>query len=139
MSEERSGDGAVSLSRQVSSRPLLRRLRSHAARVEGVRAAESAYHDVMLTESLRHKGKMKRASSKRIDDAFGALIDAVVALQASQIEVLSLAEDEGMAPDAAGALGEAFESADRQYAGYLAARTYEQVREAAARGALRLQ
>ena len=43
-----------------------------------------------------------------------------------------------MPADAAGPLGEAFESADREYAGYLAARTYEQVRSAAARGALRL-
>jgi hypothetical protein len=81
---------------------------------------------------------MKRGSAKRIDAAFGTLIDAVVALQASQIEVLALTEDEGMPADAAGSLGAAFESADREYAGYLAARTYEQVRSAAARGALRL-
>ena len=73
---------------QQPSPPLRRRLRSHAARVEAVRAAESTYHDALLTESLRHGGKMKRGSAKRIDAAFGTLIDAVVALQASQIEVL---------------------------------------------------
>lgn len=121
---------------QEPSRSLRRRLRSHAARVEAVHTAEAAYQYLLSTEPPRQKGKIKRGSAKRIDAAFGALIDAVVALQASQIEVLSLTEDEGMAPQAAGPLGEAFESADREYAGYLAARTYEQVREAAARGAL---
>ena len=54
---------------QEPSRSLRRRLRSHAARVEAVRAAESAYHDALLTESLRHGGKMKRGSAKRVDAA----------------------------------------------------------------------
>ena len=119
------------------SRPLRRLLRRYAARIETVRQAESTYHDVVLTESLRHNGKMKRSSAKRIDDAFGALIDAVVDLQGSQVEVLSLAENEGLPPDSVGALDIAFDAADGEFAGYLAARTYEQVRSAAMRGPLR--
>jgi len=135
------GDGshsiAVATSSRELSRPLRRLLRRYAARVETVREAESTYHDVVLTESLRHNGKLKRASARRIDDAFGALIDAVVDLQGSRVEVLSSAENEGLPPDALGALDEAFESADREYAGYLSARTYEQVRAAVMRGPLR--
>ena len=128
---------AVATSSRELSRPLRRLLRRYAARVETVREAESAYHDVVLTESLRHNGKLKRASARRIDDAFGALIDAVVNLQGSRVEVLSSAENEGLPPEALGALDEAFESADREYAGYLSARTYEQVRVAVMRGPLR--
>ena len=118
------------------SRSLARLLRRHGARVEALRKAESNYHDVVLIESLRHKGKMKRASEKRIAAAFDGLVDAVVALQGSRVAVVSLAEDEGIPLEAAGACDETFESADRECAGYLAARSYDQVREAAERDPL---
>ncbi len=137
MSVDESDWIAVSTGAQGLSRPLRHLLRHYAARIEMVRKAESTYQDVVLTESSRHDGKLKRASARRIDDAFGALIDAVVDLQGSQVEVLSLAEDEGLPPAGVGALDEAFDTADREYAGYLTARTYEQVRMAAMRGPLR--
>jgi hypothetical protein len=111
-------------------------LRRYATKVEAVRQAESNYHDVTLTESLRHGGMMKRASSRRIDAAFDKLVDAVVDMQGGQAKVLLRAEDEGLSPEAIGVLDEAFASAERQYAGYLAARTYHQVREAATTGVL---
>jgi hypothetical protein len=131
-------DGTVGSQDMIEpSRPLLRLLRSYTAKVEAVHHAESTYHDVMLTESLRHNGKTKRAFSKRINAAFDALVDAVVDLQGAQVAVLSRAADEGMAPETVCALDETFQSANREYADYLAARTYEQVREAAKRGALR--
>jgi hypothetical protein len=137
MAVDESHWSAASPSSRGPSRPLRRLLRRYAARTETVREAEAAYHDVVLTESLRHNGKMKRASARRLDDAFGALIDAVVDLQGGQVEVLSLAADEGLPADALGAIDPAFDSADHEYAGYLAARTYEQVRVAAMRGPLR--
>lgn len=137
MAVDESSRIAVSARSQQPSRPLRRLLRRYAARIETVRDAESTYHDVVLTESLRRDGKMRRASTKRIDAAFGVLIDAVIDLQSSQVEVLSLAEDEGLPPEAVGALDQAFDSADREYAGYLAARTYEQVRVAATKGPVR--
>ena len=120
------------------SRALRRLLRTHALRVRAVATAESAYHDVVLTESLRHGGKMKRASSRRVDVAFEALVDAVIDLQTSQAEVLLAACDSGIPAEAIAAGDEAFRSADRTYAGFLAARTYGQVREAAAHRSLRL-
>ncbi len=126
-------NGSVRSASLELSRPLARLLRRYATKVEALRNAESNYHDVMLTESLRHRGQMKRASSKRIDAAFDALVDAVVDLQGGQVEILLLAEGEGMLPETVGALNEAFESANRECAGYLAARTYDQVREAARR------
>ena len=117
-------------------RPLLRRLRRYATKIDAVRQAESDYHDVTLTESLRHGGMMKRASTKRVGAAFDRLVDAVIDMQGGQVEVLLLAEDEDISPEAIGVLDDEFASAERQCAGYLAARTYDQVREAATRGGL---
>lgn len=112
------------------SSALVRELRRHADKVEAVRDAESSYRDAVLAQSLRNAGKTRGASRKRIDAAFDALVDAVVELQASQNEILYLAESEGLAFSSVGALDPAFRSADCHYAGYLAARTYSQVREA---------
>lgn len=118
------------------SRPLVRLLRSYAARVEALRSAESDYHGGVLTESLRHKGKLKRASGRRINAAFSALAEAVVELQASQAAVLALAEDESIPPETVSALNDTFAFANREYADYLAARTYDQVQEVARQGPL---
>ncbi len=136
MADDQAISSADSASLELS-RSLARLLRRHAAKVEVLRTTESHYHDVVLIESLRHRGKLKRASEKRIGAAFDALVDAVVDLQSSQVAVLSRAEDEGMPLEAVGAWDETFVSADRECAGYLAARTYDQVREAADRDPLR--
>lgn len=114
------------------SRSLARALRRYAGKVEAVREAESNYQDA-LSESRRKAGKAKGKARRRIDAAFDALVDAVVELQRGQYEVVVLAEGEGLAPSSLGALDTAFGSADRDYAGYLAARTYGQVRAAVAR------
>jgi hypothetical protein len=109
------------------ARPLRRALRRHAIRVEALRQAESDYRDVSLVEALRQK----RGSGKRVSSALDALVDAVVDLQGAQVDVLAIAADRDTLLDLAGTLGKAFLSADREHAGYLAARTYDQVREAA--------
>jgi hypothetical protein len=109
------------------ARPLRRALRRYAIKVEALRQAESDYRDVSLTESLRQK----RGSGKRVSAALDALVDAVVDLQGAHLDVLGLAVDQDSFLDAAGALAEVFLSAGRDHSGYLAARTYDQVREAA--------
>jgi hypothetical protein len=113
------------------SRRLARLLRGFAAKVEAVRTAEFNYHGVMLTESLRQTSRAGRASDRRIDEAFGALTETVVDLQDCQAAVLSLAEVEGISAEAVCALDETFGTATRQYAGYLAAHTFDQVQELA--------
>ncbi len=105
MVDDQTNSSANSASLELS-RSLARLLRRHAAKVEALRNAESSYHDVVLVESLRHKGKMKRASEKRIGAAFDALVDAVVDLQGGQVAVLSRAEDEGVPLEAVGAWDE---------------------------------
>jgi len=113
------------------SRRLARLLRGFAAKVEAVRTAEFNYHGVMLTESLRQTSRAGRASDRRIDEAFAALTETVVDLQDCQAAVLSLAEVEGISAEAVCALDETFGTATRQYAGYLAAHTFDQVQELA--------
>ncbi len=137
MAEDEEDRGAGSADSPRASRPLLRLLRRHAARIEAVHDAELDYHGVILTQLLRHKGKAKRASDKRMNEAFGKLTEAVVELQASQAAVLSLAAADGMTPETVCALDATFESATREYAGYLAARTYDQVYEVARADPLR--
>jgi hypothetical protein len=121
------------------SRSLARALRHYSSKVEAMRAAESRYRQVVLTESLRNAGKASGKSRRRVDAAFDALVDAVVELQRGQHEVVVLAEDEGLTPSSLGALDPACEAADRECAGYLAARTYGQVREAVEREPLPLR
>lgn len=118
------------------SQRLVRLLHIHAAKVEAVRRAELNYHGVVLTECLRHEGKVTRAADRRINEAFTDVTEAVVDLQGSHAAVLSLAEDQGIAPDAADALDDAFASANREQAEYLTARTYDQVCEVARKGLL---
>ncbi len=57
----------------------------------------------------------------------------MVDLQDSQLAVEALAKEEGVSWEAVCALDERFAFASREYAGYLAARTYEQLREASSR------
>lgn len=135
MTEDQTDARVGSLGSPEPSRALLRLLRTFVTRVEAVRKAELDYHGAVLTESLRSKSK--RASGRRVNEAFGCLAEAVVDLQGSQLAVLALAENEGIPAEGVSALDETFESAGREYAGYLAARTYDQVREVVKRGASR--
>ena len=111
------------------SRPVRRLMRRYAARLEAVGKAESGYRDTVLLESLRHGGTMKRSSYKRVEASFEALVDAVIDLQTTRAEVVSLAAREGLSPEAVGSLDRTLGLADGEYAGYLSARTYDQVRE----------
>jgi len=94
-------------------------------------SAESDYRGVVASESLRLTGKAKGKSKRRLDAAFDALVDAVVELQRSRHEVAVLAEGEGLTLSSLGDVAPACAAAERRYAGYLAARTYSQVRELA--------
>ncbi len=119
------------------SRRLDRLLRGFATRVESVRTAEFNYHGVMLTESLRAGSKAARTSGRRVDVALAGLKETVVDLQDGHSAVLSQAEVEGMSPEAVCAVNETFAAAERQYAGYLEAHTYDQVHELARKGPFR--
>ncbi len=121
------------------SRSLTRALRRYAGKVEAVRDAESNYRGAVLSGSRRNAGKAKGKARRKIDAAFDALVDAVVELQRGHYEVVVLAEGEGLALSSLGALDTAFESADHDYAGYLAARTYGQMRAAVEREPLPLR
>jgi hypothetical protein len=116
------------------SRRLLRLLRTHAARIDAVRTAEFNYHGVVMTEFLRRDGMGTSASVRRIDGAFENLAKAVAALHESQVAVRSVAALEGIPSRIECAIDEAFESASREYAAYLAAHSRDQVFEVATRG-----
>lgn len=113
------------------ARPQRRALRRYLARVEALRQAESDYRDVTLLEELRRERTSKPGSGKRVSAALDALVDAVVDLQSAHLDVLALAADEDALLDDGGTLAEALRAAHREYAGYLTARTFDEVREAA--------
>ena len=115
------------------SHQLLLLLRKHAAKVAQVRTAESRYRSVRRSASAPETRRATRATEDRVSEAFGALADAVVGLHGSQLAVEVLAKEEGLSLEAVCALDEGFALASREHAGYLAARTYEQVREASNR------
>ena len=110
------------------SHQLLLLLRVHAAKAAKVRTAESRYQSVGRPAPAKRGAR--RAAEDEVSEAFGALTDAVVDLQGSQLAVEALAKKEGLSLEAVRALNEGFALVSREYAGYLAARTYEQVREA---------
>lgn len=118
------------------SRSLVRSLSAYAAKVELLRAAESRYRRVMALESqppqggAKNRAGAKRAAAKKANEAFDALAEAVVELKSSRAVVLAQAESEGVTPEAVCGFDEAFETADRRFAGYLSARTYGQLRDA---------
>jgi hypothetical protein len=118
------------------SRHLLLLLRRHAARAEQVQTAESRYRSVRRTASSPATRRGRRAADDEVSEAFDALADAVVELQDSQLAVEVLAMEEGLSLEAVCALDEGFARASREHAGYLAARTYVQVREASNRETL---
>ena len=112
------------------SHQLLLLLRVHAAKAAKVRTAESHYQSVGRPAPAPAKRGARRAAEDEVSEAFGALTDAVVDLQGSQLAVEALAKKEGLSLEAVRELNEGFALVSREYAGYLAARTYEQVREA---------
>jgi hypothetical protein len=118
------------------SRSLLRLLHTYATRVQAVRTAEFNYHGVVLTEFLRQGGIGTSASVRRIDRAFQNLAKAAGALHECHVAVRSLAAAEGIPSRVECAIDEAFESASREYAGYLAAQSRDQMLEVARRGPL---
>lgn len=111
------------------SRALACALRRYTGAAEAMRLAEADYRHVVASESPSTPGKAKGKSRKRIDEAFDALVDAVVELQRSRHNVTVIAEGEGLTLASLGAAAPACEAAEREYAGYLAARTYSQVRQ----------
>jgi hypothetical protein len=115
------------------SQQLLLLLRRHAAKAAKVRTAESRYRSVRRTAPAPPTRRARRAADDGVSEAFGALADAVVDLQGSQLAVEALAQEEGLSLEVVCALDEGFALASREHAGYLAARTYEQMREASNR------
>lgn len=113
------------------ARPQRRALRRYLVKVEALRQAESDYRDIALTEGLRREHGAKPGSGKRVSAALDALVDAVVDLQGAHLDALAVAADQDVLLDGAGPLSEALLAVHRDCAGYLAARTYDQVREAA--------
>jgi len=122
--------GAGPATAHAPSQRLLRLLRRHAAKAAHVRTAESRYRSARQTAFAPATRRARRAADDVVSEAFGALADAVVDLQDSQLAVEVLAKEEGLSLEAVRALDEGFALASRELVGYLAARTYEQVREA---------
>jgi len=131
MADDRPRGGAGETGPPDPSRRLLRCLDAYAATVERVRAAESHYLQLTAGPPPRRNAKAKRAHETEIAKAVDLLAETVVDLQEGQVTVLSLADDEGISAAALRELDEPFGAVHREFAGYLAARTYQQVRAAA--------
>ena len=114
--------------------PALRRLLlGYAATADRVRAAEVAYHDGTASVAASLKGGPRRGAQIAMAEAFERLADAVVELQEGRAAVRSQSEAENLSPGALLTLDDALAIAGGDCDGYLAARTYEQVREVAGR------
>ncbi|HUK77786.1 MAG TPA: hypothetical protein VL117_09345 [Thermoleophilia bacterium] len=137
MADDRRHGGAGEMHPSDPTRSLLVRLDGYSVMVERIRAAEAHYLKVVAGSPSRRDAKAKRAYETEIAKALDRLAEAVVDLQESRQAVRSLADDEGISEAALRALDASFDAAHREYAGYLAARTYQQVRAAASDRALR--
>jgi len=107
-------------------------LRRHTARLQALRAAERDYHDALRAAPSATGRRAERASQRGIDAALERLVDAVVAFQEVESELHPAAGPPRAGADAQAAHG-ALQGADPGYDGYLAARTYDQVRSEALR------
>jgi hypothetical protein len=131
--DERSSDAAPGRPRRPSSRLL----DDYLARAEAVVAAESRYRAIALIESEPHPGHPKdkaparRAAAKTLNAAFDALAEAAAELKASRAALLAQAESDGLAGASLLTADAAFVAAEGRIAGYVAARTYDQLREVA--------
>jgi len=135
-SEEQMVDGrhhgdAGSKDRPDPTRSLLIRLDGYTVMVERIRAAESHYLEVVTGSPSRRGGKAQRGHDAEIAKALDRLAEAVIDLQEGHWAVRMLADDEGISEATLRELDGPFDAAHREYAGYLAARTYQQVRVAA--------
>ena len=114
--------------------PALRRLLAgYGDTADRVRAAEAGYRDPAASTAVLPRAGTRRAAQTAMAEAFERLAEAVVDLQESYAAVRSQADAEGLPSAAMLTLDEALAIAGRGCAGYLTARTYEQVREAAGR------
>jgi hypothetical protein len=89
--------------------------------------AEAQYRFAPLLEFQRYGGKVERKSLKRIDESFNVLADSVVRFRGAFESVCALVVAQGLSWEAVYALSDSFLSAETEYAGYIAARTYEDV------------
>lgn len=110
-----------------------RLLAGYSERVEQVRVAEAGYRDATASAAASTTARSRRVAQITAAEAFERLADAVVGLQESWAAVRSQAQAEGLPSELMLTLEQALTTAGRQCAGYLAARTYEQVREVAGR------
>jgi len=133
MADDRPTGGAGGRDRRDPTRSLLARLDGYAVMVERIRAAESHYLEVAAGAPTRRDARAKRSYETEIAKALDRLAEAAVDLQEGRREVRSLADHEGISEEALRALDASFDAAHRDYADYLAARTYQQVRVAADR------
>ena len=130
MADDRPDGGAGSTDRSDPV-PLIRlRLGAYAVTVERVRVAEAHYLE-MAAGSSRRDAKARRGHDAAIAQALDRLAEAVVDLQETHTSVRELADDARIPGATLAELDESFEATRREYAGYLAARTYQQVRVAA--------
>jgi hypothetical protein len=135
MADDRPHGGAGEMDPPDPTRSLLVRLDGYSVIVERIRAAESHYLEVVAGSPSRRDTKAKRAHETEIAMALDRLAEAVVDLQEGRQAVRSLARDEGISEAVLRGLAASFDATHREYAGYLAARTYQQVRAAAERKA----
>ena len=108
-------------------------LRRHVALLQALRDAERDYHVVTRTETPVAGGRTGRASQRRIDEALERLADCVVALQDVMADHQPSAEPLRSGEQEAPVMPAALWLAGQKYAGYLAARTYDEVRAEARR------
>ena len=133
MVDEPTDRGVRPASSREPSQQFLLLLCRHAAKAAQVRTAESRYCRIRRTASVPETRRARHAADDEVSRAFSALADAVVDLQGSQLAVEALAQEEGLSLEAVCALDESFALASREHAGYLAARTSVQVRDASSR------
>jgi hypothetical protein len=113
------------------SQELLEVLRIFEQIALAVGAYDVIYRGTVRIEFVRHGGKVKRRSIRKIEKPFEILCDSVVAFQTSYRAVCNLAAVEGIPLSSVRDLSEVFEHFTREYADYLAAESDDAVWEAA--------
>ena len=114
---------------------LLDIVRGFAESVSAVQAAEFEFHRATMEEFLRHKGKLRRRSRRRIDGAFAMLAEEVIGMQVRWTQVVEGCHEESVLLDSLEGIDESFDFARSEYGGYLTAQSDEDViRVASERG-----
>ena len=113
---------------QETSEPL----RRHAAQLQALRAAEREYHRVLRAQA-NARAPAGHALQRCNDEALERLAEAVVALQDGLDELRPSAGPQSSVAPAATDEPVAVTLAGHEYPGYLAARTYDEVRAEAQR------